>query len=217
MAKRRPSGDGMVRRRDDGRWEGRIVVGHKKNGDPIFRYVYGSSQKDLMSKLHQSIENYRDVELTEDSRMTLGEWLDRWLDEYKSETVRPGTLKGYRQYINCYIKPQLGDKQVSLVTAQDIQKMYRRLKKEGRVNEHPEYGHQLADATMTRIHAMLHTAMKDAVQAHIVPKDPMEGVTAPKPNYKAKQILNDQELDMFMAVIQKDEVWRDFFYIVGEK
>ena len=32
MAKRRPSGDGMVRKRDDGRWEGRIVVGHKENG-----------------------------------------------------------------------------------------------------------------------------------------------------------------------------------------
>ena len=29
MGKRRPSGDGMVRKRDDGRWEGRIVVGHK--------------------------------------------------------------------------------------------------------------------------------------------------------------------------------------------
>ena len=30
MAKRRPSGDGMVRKRDDGRWEGRIVMGHKE-------------------------------------------------------------------------------------------------------------------------------------------------------------------------------------------
>ena len=40
MAKRRPSGDGMVRKREDGRWEGRIVVGHKENGDPIFRYIY---------------------------------------------------------------------------------------------------------------------------------------------------------------------------------
>lgn len=30
MAKRRPSGDGMVRKREDGRWEGRIVVGHKR-------------------------------------------------------------------------------------------------------------------------------------------------------------------------------------------
>ena len=32
MAKRRPSGDGMVRKREDGRWEGRIVIGHKAKG-----------------------------------------------------------------------------------------------------------------------------------------------------------------------------------------
>ena len=47
MAKRRPSGDGMVRKREDGRWEGRIVVGHKDNGDSIFRYVYADTQKEL--------------------------------------------------------------------------------------------------------------------------------------------------------------------------
>ena len=35
MAKRRPSGDGMVRKKE----EGRIVVGHKANGNHIFRYV----------------------------------------------------------------------------------------------------------------------------------------------------------------------------------
>ena len=44
MTKRRPSGDGMVRKREDGRWEGRIVVGHKENGDSIFRYVYANTQ-----------------------------------------------------------------------------------------------------------------------------------------------------------------------------
>ena len=47
MAKRRPSGDGMVRQRDGGRWEGRIVVGHKDNGDSIFRYMSAKTQKEL--------------------------------------------------------------------------------------------------------------------------------------------------------------------------
>ena len=47
MAKRRPSGDGMVRKREDGRWEGRIVVGHKKNGTPIFQHAYARTQKEL--------------------------------------------------------------------------------------------------------------------------------------------------------------------------
>lgn len=93
MAKRRPAGDGMVRKREDGRWEGRIVIGHKENGEPLFRHVYAKTQKALLDKLHQNIECYRDVELTEDSLMTLGEWLDRWLTEYKAGMVRPGTLK----------------------------------------------------------------------------------------------------------------------------
>ena len=89
MAKRRPAGDGMVRKRDDGRWEGRIVIGHRENGEPLFRHVYAKTQKALLDKLHQNIECYRDVELTEDSRMTLGQWLDRWLTEYKAGTMRP--------------------------------------------------------------------------------------------------------------------------------
>ena len=56
MAKRRPAGDGMVRRRDDGRWEGRIVIGHRENGEPLFRHVYAKTQKALLDKLHQNIE-----------------------------------------------------------------------------------------------------------------------------------------------------------------
>ena len=98
MAKRRPSGDGMVRKRDDGRWEGRIVVGHKENGDSIFHYVYAPTQKELSVKLRQEINAYQGVDLTEDSSMTLGDWLDRWLDGYMAGTVRPSTLQAYRRY-----------------------------------------------------------------------------------------------------------------------
>ena len=50
MAKRRPSGDGMVRLKKENQWEGRIVVGHKQNGDSIFRYTYGKTQKEMMQK-----------------------------------------------------------------------------------------------------------------------------------------------------------------------
>ena len=212
MGKRRPSGDGMVRKRDDGRWEGRIVVGHKANGDPIFRHVYAKTQKALTEKLHQSIECYQDVELTEDSRMTLGEWLDRWLAEYKDGTIRSGTLEGYRNYIENYIKPQLGGKQVSLITTQDVQRMYRRLKNGGRVREDVDGSKRLSDSTVRHIHTMLHGAMKAAVQAHIIPKNPTENATVPKSNYKPMQVLNEQELDTFLQAVQNDDVWRDFFY-----
>lgn len=166
----------------------------------------------MLSKLHQNIETYQDVGLTEDSRITLGEWLDRWLDEYKSGTIRSSTMYGYRQYARLYIKPILGDKAISRITSTDIQRMYTRLKREGRIHGHPEYGYQLSDAMLSRIHAMLHHAMKDAQSAHLIAKNPTEGTVVPKPNYRPKQILNEEQLDTFMAAIEQDEVWRDFFY-----
>lgn len=212
MAKRRPSGDGMVRKKADGRWEGRIVVGHKKSGVPIFRYVYADTQRELLDKLHRAIENYRDVDLTEDCSLTLGEWLDRWLEEYKTETVRSSTLSGYRGYARNYIKPILGDKAISKITPADVQGMYNQLKDHGRVQKDDIHGQGLADATINRIHSMLHLAMKDAETAHIIAQNPLDQVADPKPNYKPMQILNEEQLDAFMAEVQKDEQWRDFFY-----
>jgi len=212
MAKRRPSGDGMVRKQEDGRWEGRIVIGHKDSGEPIFRYVSAKTQKDLLKKLHQNIEEYRDVDLCEDSKMSLGEWLDRWLEEYAAPSVRPSTLEGYRGYIQRNIKPHLGDKPVGKITTEDIRRLYRALQEHGRQEAHPQYGYQLAGTTIRRIHGVLHEALDAAVQANLIARNPAEGVTLPKKKTAPKQILNDAQLERFMEVIREDTVWHDFFY-----
>ncbi len=212
MGKRRPSGDGMVRKREDGRWEGRIVIGHKDNGEPIFRYVSAKTQKDLLKKLHQNIEEYRDVNLCEDSKMSLREWLDRWLEEYVAPSVRPSTLEGYRGYIQRNIKPHLGDKPVGKITTEDIRKLYRELQAHGRQEEHPQYGYRLAGSTIRRIHGVLHEALDAAVRENMIARNPTEGVTLPKKKAVPKQILNDAQLERFMKVIQEDKIWHDFFY-----
>lgn len=212
MAKRRPSGDGMVRKREDGRWEGRIVVGRKQNGEPIFRYVLAKTQKELLDKLHRDLDAFQDVELTEDSRMTLGEWLDRWMEDYGAATLRPNTLRSYEQFIRCYIKPYLGDKIVSRVTRMDIQKLYRKLKHAGRVRKHPEHGHELSDTMVLRIHAMLHRCLKDAESAHVIARNPTDGAVVPKASYRPKQILTKEQMETFLAAVDRNEIWRDFFY-----
>ena len=208
MAKRRPSGDGMVRKRDDGRWEGRIVVGHKENGDSIFHYVSAKTQKALMEKLHRCIVEYDGAELTEDSRMTLGEWLDIWLRECAEPSVRPSTYKGYRGYAERNIKPFLGSKQISKVTAADVQTLYRKLQREGGVD-----GGALSPATVRRIHGVLHQALNAAVDRHLIVKNPTDDVTLPKKVTAAKTILNDKQLERFMEAIKADEHWHDFFYL----
>ncbi len=119
MAKRRPSGDGMVRKRDDGRWEGRIVVGHKANGDSIFRYIYAPTQKELSAKLRQNIDVYQGVDLTQQSRMTLSEWLGQWLEQMAA-TLRPTTLEHYQRDMENHVKPYLGMKLLTQLTASDL-------------------------------------------------------------------------------------------------
>ena len=190
MAKRRPSGDGMVRKRDDGRWEGHIVVGHKENGDSIFHYVSAKTQKALMEKMHRCIVEYDGAELTEDSRMTLGEWLDIWLKECAEPSVRPSTYKGYRGYAERNIKPSLGSKQISKVTAADVQTLYRKLQKEGSVD-----GGALSPTTVRRIHGVLHQALNAAVDRHLIVKNPTDDVTLPKKVTAAKTIKPNQPID----------------------
>ena len=63
MSKHRPSGDGMIRNRGKF-WEGRIVVGHNSDQSPIYRYVYGKTQKELIEKMHQKHIEYDGIELS---------------------------------------------------------------------------------------------------------------------------------------------------------
>ncbi|MEY8262549.1 site-specific integrase, partial [Oscillospiraceae bacterium 50-60] len=70
----------------------------------------------------------------------------------------------------------------------------------------------LASGTVRRIHTTLHGALKAAQQAHLIASNPTEQITAPRFSYGAKQILTDEQLDVFMKVIAEDEVWCDFFY-----
>ncbi len=212
MAKRRPAGDGMVRKRSDGRWEGRIVVGHKADGSPIFRSVFAKTQGELLKKLHSRIEEYRDVELTEESGMTLGQWLDKWLEDYMTLTVRESTLNSYKNITEHHIKPLLGDEKIGSITTADIQKMYNWLRENGRVNEHYEKGNALSDSVIRGVHMMLHEAMDAAVQERLIPKNPTEGTIIPKANYAPKQILTEEQMEKFLDVLKQDPLWYDFFY-----
>ena len=212
MAKRRPSGDGMVRKRDDGRWEGRIVVGHKNNGEPIYRYVLAKTQAELTQKLHDKIEMYRDADLSEDCNMTLGEWLDKWISEFMIFTIREGTLSAYKLLIEHQIKPYLGNRPLSTLTTNEIQKFYNAIKKNGRVHADREHGTELADSMVRKIHMLLHESLDTALKQRLIVNNPTNGTTIPKNNYPAKQILNDEQLDRFMEVIKSDERWYDFFY-----
>ena len=211
--KRRPQGDGTIRKRSDGRWEARIIIGHKNDGLPMYKSAFAKTQKSALKELHQLIELYRDVDLTEDCRMTLGEWLDKWLDEYMIFTVRETTLESYRSLTENQVKRFMGDRQLSTLTTADIQKFYNKIKKQGRVKPNRNGSYELSDSVVRGVHMMLHEALNTAVRERLIAKNPTNGTTIPKNNYAEKQILGDEQLDSFMEEIKKEEYWYDFFYV----
>ena len=211
--KRRPQGDGTIRKRSDGRWEGRIVVGHKKDGSPMYKSVFGKTQKATLKELHKLIDLYRDVDLTEECRMTLGEWMDKWLDEYMIFAIRESTLDSYRNITKNQVKKHIGHKPLSSLTTADIQRFYNKIKKEGRMKPKRDGSYELADSMVRKIHMMLHEALDTAVRERLIAKNPTNGTTIPKTNYPEKQILGDEQLETFLEEIKKEEYWCDFFYV----
>ena len=179
----------------------------------MYKSTFTKTQKSALKQLHQLLDLYRDVDLTEDSRMTLGEWLDKWLDEYMIFTIRESTLDSYRAMVKNQVKPFIGSKQIASLTTAEMQKFYNKIKKEGRVRPHPIHGKALADSMVRGVHMMLHEALDMAVKERLIVKNPTNGTTVPKCNYPEKQILGDNQLETFLEAIKGHEYWCDFFYV----
>ena len=210
MSGKRPDGEGLVRKRKDGRWEGRIVIGHKRNGSPIYKSVFAKTQKELIPKLRLAIDTYNGVDFSEDSKITLNEWMKKWLKEYAEPALRPSTVNGYESLIRNHISPALGSKQLRFITQNNVQKFYNSLKRK-KVNKLGN-NKTLEDSVVRKIHMLLHEILDSAVSAKLIFENPTSGTKIPKNNYAPKRILNEEQLEIFMKVILEEPIWHDFFY-----
>ena len=211
---RRPNGDGTVRKRkSDGRWEGRITIGKKKDGTCIIKTVTAKTQKALMVRLNELKFRYAGANLVEKCQMTVGEWLIDWLDNYKKHMIRPTTYRGYKNYIETHMIPYIGKKPITNLRTSDIQRMYNRLKEGGRATEHPEDGFALSNSMVRSVHMLLHEALDGAVKERIIPSNPTKGAVIPKTDYKEKTILRETEVERLLEIAKGHVGWYDFFYL----
>jgi integrase len=198
---RRNNGEGAIRQKRKNLWEGRIVIGHKNDGSSIFKYVYAKNKKDIVQKLQELSIQYRNVDLTEDSFITLEDWLHKWLEDYMRVSIRENTFKKYEGDIKRYIIPHLGKRKISSLKTSDIQNFYNNLLKDGK-------SHNLVRS----VHLILHQSLSVAEREKLIASNPTQNTKIPKKESKPKNILNENQLDIFMEAIKEDELWHDFFY-----
>ena len=145
MARKRKAGDGTVRQRKDGRWEGRIVIGYDDNGYPKTKNVLAKTKKECVEKLQKLKEECGGLKPEKvRSEMPFGDWLTYWYENHSKPKIRPTTQETYESRIRLHIIPEIGNIPLNKLTQNDLQQFYGRLKKSGRKRFTDKYGEGFA-------------------------------------------------------------------------
>ena len=92
MAKKRANGEGSIRKRSDGRWEGRYTAGyHPETGKRIIKNVLGKTQAECKAKLSAALESVKGIDVSRADEYTVATWLRSWYDIYAKPNVRVAT------------------------------------------------------------------------------------------------------------------------------
>ena len=106
---KRANGEGSLRKRPDGRWEGRYTVGiDPKTGKRISKSVFGKTQAECKNKLRTAIAENRGPAINFKGDYTVGEWMWLWYETYSKPNIRATTQDNYENYIRNHIEPGLG-------------------------------------------------------------------------------------------------------------
>lgn len=205
MAKRRKRGDGGVRLRKDGRWEGRVVIGYDGKGLPKTKNVLAKTKSECISKL-KALKSSLTVPVPDQPKpgILLKDWLDHWYHSYKQPNLRPNTQMSYERRIYQHIIPALGDIQLDKLTTADIQRFYADLKQGGRLLRAELYGEGLSDQTVRGVHTTLHAALDKAVTEKLIFRNPSDGCRLPPAKAREMQVLTPEEIQRLLIQAKED-------------
>ena len=214
MAKKRANGEGSIRKRKDGRWEGRYTAGHDpETGKAIYKNVLGRSQAEVKEKLKQAIGEAQALDITKAGKYTVGEWMEVWFQDYAKIKVRPSSHQTYQGYIHNHIRPNIGDIPLEKLTSLDIQKFYKKLLTQGRVDRVEAKGQPkgLSAKTVRNIHQILSSALKLAQEQRLILTNPAEGCALPRVEHQEMKTLTTVQLASFFREARESGVFELYY------
>ncbi|HHW42537.1 MAG TPA: site-specific integrase [Desulfotomaculum sp.] len=205
MAGKRGHGEGTIYKRKDGRWEAKASIGFDPaTGKPKRLTKYFKTRKEAQDWLAKVAHEKATGIFVEPHRVTVGEWLDRWLEVYVRPSVRDTTYQNYETYIRVHIMPVLGDKPIQKLMPGDLQAFYN-AKLEGGRADGKEGG--LSTRAVRYLHFLLSAALKQAVKEGLVSRNVAEATTPPKQGKKEIQYLTTEEIKRFLQVARESRYY----------
>lgn len=189
MAKRKaPNGAGSIRKRSDGRWEGRYTAGYDGGtGKPIRRTIYGKTQKEVRQKLTDISLSLDTGAYQEPSSLTVAQWLEEWLEVFCINRVKPLTMTSYRGIVKNHINPRIGAIKVQDVRGVQIQRLYNDMLQKGS-----------SPKTIKNVGAVLHKAFSVARKQGYLQINPCDNAELPKGERKEIRPLSEADIPLFL-------------------
>ena len=215
MAKRRANGEGNIRKRSDGRWEGRYTAGRDpETGKAIYKNVLAKTQKECKVKLQRAIDENAKVDMIRAEQYTVGQWMDVWFENCAKIKVRPSSHKTYRGYIDNHIKPSIGKIPLNKLSSLDLQKLYKKLINGGRVEriESKKQPKVLSAKTVRNINQVISSAMDFAIDQKLTSANPTDGCALPKLEHREMKTLPAEQLASFLHEAKESGVF-ELYYI----
>ena len=215
MAKRRSNGEGSIRKRRDGRWEGRYTAGiNPETGKQVFKNVLGKTQAEVKEKLAKALAENQKLDFTKQGKYNVAQWMDEWFENVCKIRVRPSSHQTYRGYIDRHIAPNIGKIPLEKLSTMDLQKFYRRLLADGRVERIESKGQPkgLSAKTVRNINQVISSAMGFAVAQRILAENPCKAVALPKLEHREMQTIPAAQLSAFLDEAKASGVY-ELYYI----
>jgi len=151
-----------IRKRNDGRWEGRYPCGAAGNGRTKYASVYAKSYAEVKEKLFAAKTQPEQQEPL--GKKLYGDVLGEWL-EIQSLTVKASTYVKFRNLIDGHISPGLGKLPLEQVTTARLTRFMREKAERGRLDGRGG----LSNSTLQALLLVLKSSLEYAARERYMP------------------------------------------------
>lgn len=129
-----------------------------------------------------------------DETLTLNEWFDIWLQEYKMNHIKTSSVQTYQAMYGKRITNILGNYPLTQIRPFHLQRLYNNLLE-----------NKLSSGYLHCIHSMLHNIFQIAVYNDLLIKNPCTGVTLPSQYSQKPKVLTLEEQQDLLEFLSQDK------------
>ncbi len=194
---KRGQNEGTIRKRKDGRWEARALIGRTIDGKPKFKYIYRKTRAEVSAELSKVLAELAEDSYINETNITFVGWLKTWLETYAKPSIKLSTYTSYETYIRGHITPYFCNIKLKDLNAKILQDFFNTKLTGGRL-DNKEGG--LSDKTLKNLYNMIHASLKQAYLNEMIKKNICEFVKVPKVYRKEMRVLSREEQNKLISV-----------------